>query len=126
MAIANMKVYLTTKEVAMRYGIDPRSVQRRVKLGLLPPAVYLGTRFPRWHLTTLEENERRLASVRVANAGVVAIAAKRAAAKQAAAEADDEAPPKTKRKTRSKTPAKPAPRRRRADSLAEHEAASDR
>jgi predicted DNA-binding transcriptional regulator AlpA len=126
-AIANVR-YLTTKEVAMRYGVDVRSVQRRAKEGLLPPPYYFGTRFPRWSASELDENDRRLAFLRHPHPGPAAAAAKRAAAKLAAAEAEAtaEAPPKAKRRTRSKTPAKPAPRRRRAAPLAEHEAAIDR
>jgi hypothetical protein len=60
-ASANIKIYLTTKEVATRYGIDPRSVQRRVKEQLLPKPYYFGTRFPRWSIEELDENDRRLA-----------------------------------------------------------------
>jgi hypothetical protein len=77
-AIANIKIYLTTKEVAVRYGIDPRSVQRRVKEGLLPEPKYFGTRFPRWNIAELDENDRKYASVRVENVGAIAaLAAKR-------------------------------------------------
>jgi len=77
-AIANIKIYLTTKEVATRYGIDPRSVQRRVKEGLLPEPKYFGTRFPRWSIAELDENDRKYASVRVENVGAIAaLAAKK-------------------------------------------------
>ena len=77
-AIANIKIYLTTKEVATRYGIDPRSVQRRVKDGLLPEPKYFGTRFPRWSIAELDENDRKYASVRVENVGAIAaLAAKK-------------------------------------------------
>jgi predicted DNA-binding transcriptional regulator AlpA len=82
--IANIK-YLTTKQVAERYSIDPRSVQRRVKEGRLPPPVYLGTRFPRWDIAELDENDKKLASVRVPNVGAIA-AAKANAAKPKPAE----------------------------------------
>jgi len=68
--IANIK-YLTTKQVAERYSIDPRSVQRRVKDGLLPPPKYFATRFPRWDIADLDENDRKLASVRVPNVGAI-------------------------------------------------------
>jgi len=75
--IANIK-YLTTKQVAERYSIDPRSVQRRAKDGLLPPPKYFATRFPRWDIAELDENDRKLASVRVANVGALAaLAAKK-------------------------------------------------
>jgi hypothetical protein len=69
--IANIK-YLTTKQVAERYSIDPRSVQRRAKDGLLPPPKYFATRFPRWDIAELDENDRKLASVRVPNVGAIA------------------------------------------------------
>jgi hypothetical protein len=83
-AIANIKIYLSTKEVATRYGIDPRSVQRRVKEGLLPPPKYFGTRFPRWSIAELDENDRKYASVRVENVGAIAaLAAKKEKAKPA-------------------------------------------
>jgi hypothetical protein len=61
--IANIK-YLTTKQVAERYAIDPRSVPRRVAEQLLPKPYYFGTRFPRWDIAELDENDRKLASVR--------------------------------------------------------------
>ena len=82
-AIANIK-YLNTKDVAARYRIDPRSVQRRVKEGLLPPPYYFGTRFPRWEITELDTHDRRMAMARVPNRGALAAAkAKAAAAKPA-------------------------------------------
>jgi hypothetical protein len=68
--IANTK-YLTTKQVAERYSIDPRSVQRRVKMELLPLPKYFATRFPRWDIVELDENDRKLASVRVPNVGAI-------------------------------------------------------
>jgi hypothetical protein len=71
-AIAASIKYLTTKDVAARYSIDPRSVQRRVKDGLLPPPKYFATRFPRWDIAELDENDRKLASVRVPNVGAIA------------------------------------------------------
>jgi hypothetical protein len=75
--IANIK-YLTTKQVAERYAIDPRSVPRRVAEQLLPKPYYFGTRFPRWDIAELDENDRKLASVRVANVGALAaLAAKK-------------------------------------------------
>jgi hypothetical protein len=90
-AIANIKIYLTTKEVAMRYGIDPRSVQRRVKEKLLPEPKYFGTRFPRWSISELDENDRKYASVRVENVGAIAALAakkKKAAKKKPPAPAE--------------------------------------
>jgi len=69
--IANIK-YLTTKQVAERYSIDPRSVPRRVAEQLLPKPYYFGTRFPRWDIAELDENDQKLASVRVPNVGAIA------------------------------------------------------
>jgi hypothetical protein len=83
-AIAASIKYLTTKDVAARYSIDPRSVQRRVKMGLLPPPKYFATRFPRWSIEELDENDRKFASVRVPNVGALA-ATKAKAAKKAEA-----------------------------------------
>ena len=76
--IANIK-YLTTKQVAERYSIDPRSVPRRVAEQLLPKPYYFGTRFPRWDIAELDENDRKLASVRVPNVGALAAAKAKAA-----------------------------------------------
>jgi hypothetical protein len=96
--VANIK-YLTTKQVAERYSIDPRSVQRRVKDGLLPPPKYFGTRFPRWSIAELDENDRLLAYVRHPNPGALAAAkvnaikkAERKAAKKKAAKPKSPAP----------------------------------
>jgi hypothetical protein len=112
-AIANIKIYLTTKEVATRYGIDPRSVQRRVTEGLLPEPKYFGTRFPRWSIAELDENDRKYASVRVENVGAIAaLAAKK-----------DKAAKKAERKAaKTKTPA-PAekPARKHAAAVEQHE-----
>jgi predicted DNA-binding transcriptional regulator AlpA len=83
-AIGNVKVYLTSKEVALRYGIDVRSIYRRVKLGILPPPVYLGTRFPRWSIQSLDQSDRKYASVRVEHGGTLAMAKINAAKKKAA------------------------------------------
>jgi hypothetical protein len=90
--------YLSTKDVAARYSIDPRSVQRRVKMNILPEPVYLGTRFPRWDITALDKNDRRIAALRVPNVGAIAAAAKRAAAKQAEDKTDAEAQTETSKK----------------------------
>ena len=112
-AAANVKKYLTTKQVAERYAIDPRSVQRRVKMGLLPPPKYFSTRFPRWLLSELDESDERLASVRVPNVGAIA------AAKANAAKAK---PPAPAEKPAAEKPRPPAgPRKHAAASSANHE-----
>jgi hypothetical protein len=96
--ITNIK-YLTTKQVAERYSIDPRSVPRRVAEQLLPKPYYFGTRFPRWDIAELDENDRKLASVRVPNVGALA-AAKAKADKKAERKA-------AKPKPAEKKPARP-------------------
>jgi hypothetical protein len=82
--------YLNTEGVAVRYLIDKRSVQRRVKLGLLPPPYYFGTRFPRWGIEELDANDRRIAALRVPNLGAIAAAEKRTAAAKAEDKTDTE------------------------------------
>ena len=107
--IANIK-YLTTKQVAERYSIDPRSVQRRVKDGLLPPPKYFATRFPRWDIADLDENDRKLASVRVPNVGAIK------------ANAAKPKPPTPAEKPAAEKPRPPAgPRKHAAASSANHE-----
>ena len=118
-AIANIKIYLTTKEVATRYGIDPRSVQRRVKEGLLPEPKYFGTRFPRWSIAELDENDRKYASVRVENVGAIAaLAAKKdkaAAAKPVEDKTEAQAEVAKAKAAKPKLAEKPArPRKERA------------
>jgi hypothetical protein len=108
-AIAAIK-YLNTKDVATRYRIDPRSVQRRVKELLLPPPVYLGTRYPRWSLEELDAHDRKIAMLRVPNRGALAAAAKRAA-KSAADKTDAEAQAEDS-KSKAKPTVKPAGRPR--------------
>jgi hypothetical protein len=104
-AIANIKIYLTTKEVATRYGIDPRSVQRRVKEQLLPKPYYFGTRFPRWSIEELDENDRRLAYSRHPNIGAVATKANAEAAKpKPPARAEKPRPPGGPRKHAAASP----------------------
>jgi hypothetical protein len=116
-AIANIKIYLTTKEVATRYGIDPRSVQRRVKDGLLPPPKYFGTRFPRWSIAELDENDRKYASVRVENVGALAAIA----AAKAKAEAANKAGVPASKPSAAEKPARCRPRKHAAATSAEHE-----
>ena len=110
-AIANIKIYLTTKEVAVRYSIDPRSVQRRVKEHLLPPPYYFGTRFPRWSIEELDENDKKLAYSRHPNVGAIAATK---------AEADAAKPPAPAEKPRPRG----KPRKRAAASPENHETVS--
>ena len=113
-AIGNIKIYLSTREVALRYGVDVRSVQRRVKLGILPPPVYLGTRFPRWSVQSLDENDRKYASVRHPNPGVLAAAKanaiKKAEATKNEATKNEAAKPKPPAPAEKPAAEKPRPR----------------
>src|SRR6516164_3661168 len=113
--IANIK-YLTTKQVAERYSIDPRSVPRRVAEQLLPKPYYFGTRFPRWDIAELDENDRKLASARVPNVG--AIAATKAYAAKSKLPAPAEKPAAEKPRPRG------GPRKHAAASPENHETVS--
>ena len=103
--------YLNTEGVAVRYLIDKRSVQRRVKLGLLPPPYYFGTRFPRWSIEELDENDKKLAYSRHPNVGAIAATK---------AEADAAKPPAPAEKPRPRG----KPRKRAAASPENHETVS--
>jgi hypothetical protein len=86
--------YLNYDGMAVRYLVDKRTIMRRVALGLLPQPMYFGTKYPRWSLSELDENDRKLASVRLANvAAIAATKAKKAkAAKKKAAKPKSPAP----------------------------------
>jgi hypothetical protein len=63
--------FLRKREVARRYGIHPRSVERAAASGRLPPAQYPfnGPRpRPMWDLEELERNERAAVTRREADA----------------------------------------------------------
>jgi hypothetical protein len=77
--------YDDTFGVAARYKINPRSVMRRSKQGLLPKPYYFGTRHPRWSIAELDENDRLLAYVRHPNLGALAAAKVNATKKTEAA-----------------------------------------
>jgi hypothetical protein len=64
-----MKRYLRKRQVAQRYGnIAPRSVERAVVDGRIPPPEYpMGPHTPMWDLDVLEANERA-ATIRGSNA----------------------------------------------------------
>jgi hypothetical protein len=53
------KRYLRKAAVAARYGINVRSVERKVAAGTLPPPEYPAGRIPLWNEADLEANERR-------------------------------------------------------------------
>ena len=95
-AIGAAVKYLDMQSVAERYAINVRSVLRRVREGLLPKPKYFGTRFPRWDIAELDENDRRLAAVRITNPGVIAAiaAAKKKRAAEAKAAKSSESEPK--------------------------------
>jgi predicted DNA-binding transcriptional regulator AlpA len=50
--------FLRKRQVAARYGITERSVDRRTRDGTLPKPIYVGPRCPRWDESALEELER--------------------------------------------------------------------
>ncbi len=58
-----MKQFLRKRQVAQRYGnITPRSVERAVEDGRIPPPEYpCGAHTPLWDLEKLEANERAAA-----------------------------------------------------------------
>jgi predicted DNA-binding transcriptional regulator AlpA len=51
--------YKTKREVAERYGLHPRSINRYVERGDLPKPIYLDSkhRVPRWSAAQLQEWE---------------------------------------------------------------------
>jgi predicted DNA-binding transcriptional regulator AlpA len=51
--------FLRKNDVALRYGITVRSVERMTEDGRLPRPVYRG-RFPLWHESELDEFDRTL------------------------------------------------------------------
>jgi hypothetical protein len=75
------KKYEDYAGMEVRYLVDQRTIMRRVKQGILPKPKYFGTRFPRWSIEELDENDQRLAAVRVANHGALAAAEAKAAKK---------------------------------------------
>jgi hypothetical protein len=52
------KRFLRKKEVALRYNVDPRTVERMVADGRIPPPDIMNGRFPGWSDETLEQAER--------------------------------------------------------------------
>jgi hypothetical protein len=58
-----MRQFLRKRQVAQRYGnISPRSVERAVHDGRIPPPEYpMGLNTPLWDLAKLEANERAAA-----------------------------------------------------------------
>jgi hypothetical protein len=77
---------------------------------LLPKPYYFGTRFPRWDIAELDENDRKLASVRVPNVGALAAAKAKAdkkAERKAAKPKPAEKKPARPRKARAAAAASP-------------------
>jgi hypothetical protein len=57
-----MRQFLRKRQVAERYSCVPRSIERAVHDGRLPPPEYpMGLNTPMWDLETLERNERAAA-----------------------------------------------------------------
>jgi len=50
---------LTIEDMATRYGVSERTVQRWVKDRLLPEPMRIGRRYLRWRLSDIEQFERR-------------------------------------------------------------------
>ena len=51
--------YFRKRNVAERYGISDRSVDRLARAGRIPPPIYLpGSRFPLWLESEFDENDR--------------------------------------------------------------------
>jgi hypothetical protein len=68
------KKYLNYDGMEARYLVNRRTIQRRVIDGLLPQPKFFGSKHPRWDLDELDASDRKLASVRLANAAVIAAA----------------------------------------------------
>ncbi len=50
---------LTLEDLALRYGVSERTVQRWVKDRLLPEPLRIGRRYLRWRMSDIEAFERR-------------------------------------------------------------------
>jgi hypothetical protein len=57
-----MKRYLHRKQLADRYGVVERTVDRMIEDGRLPPPDFVSKRSPLWSEETLERHERMLAT----------------------------------------------------------------
>jgi hypothetical protein len=73
-----LKTHEDYRGMELRYLVDQRTIQRRVRDGLLPKPRFYGSRFPRWLISELDANDRRLAFSRTPDTGALAAAAKRA------------------------------------------------
>lgn len=51
-------MYLSTDQVAERFGVCPRTIKRMAASGKLPQPLILGERLLRWPLAELEQWER--------------------------------------------------------------------
>lgn len=51
------KEFLTIKDLAERYGLHSKTVERLEKQGILPPCIRLGKRIKRWKISDLEAFE---------------------------------------------------------------------
>lgn len=51
------KEFLSIKDLAERYGLHSKTVERLEKQGILPPCIRLGKRIKRWRLFDIEEFE---------------------------------------------------------------------
>jgi len=61
MAETKSKQFLRKQQVAKRYNIHERSVDRMSREGRLPAPIYRGNRFPLWDEDELDESDRRFA-----------------------------------------------------------------
>jgi predicted DNA-binding transcriptional regulator AlpA len=56
--------YFRKKQVAERYGVDPRTVDRWARERKIPPPVYMpGSILPLWQEEGLDEHDERVASM---------------------------------------------------------------
>ncbi len=74
------KQFLRRKNLAERYQVTERTIERRVELGLLPRPEYFGGRFPLWDPEIIEQHERQLISRRAAAHHALPVDPKRAKA----------------------------------------------
>ena len=51
------KEFFSVKDLATRYGIHPKTVERMARHGELPACIRLGKKLRRWKLSDLEEFE---------------------------------------------------------------------
>lgn len=61
-----LKIYLSDKDLAARYGVIRGTIWRWLSEGRLPAPVHIGPNTTRWRLADLEAHERQFTSATAA------------------------------------------------------------